>query len=606
MKQKKLIGLLIIAVVLPVLTMIAKTNQDTRNKAAGTYYYCVKREKTALNQFDVMPYTGTEDCLTYIQRTLTAKYNAGEVYGCFDNPYACSLKQMYYCQNRKCNETDEKHFTVETCQKAAIYYGHNITCTDKADCGGECDCGNAVGEECCHSYLNEFDTGCNNGLGCKLENNRCYNIYYLCDKTQVVPTEMNCLARFNTQDMSTDSHCSQGNNSCNKSKTTCDLNCKTPKATITPTPTSDPNRYTKFYDCVYKGEACSLLDFGISMTIDECKAKYNIACIPPDKQADCDKMCLTDKVHGYSRSTGCNEMGMFNCVIDDVDPEYYGSQTDAQNKSWCMGDANTCKNPTNTPPIIITNTPTNTPTPGSGSGIPFTRVPDNGNYVCEDGHFKCLADPQGTFKGGTTDENRSACQGPAGGCNVEKRYQRLLNPNNNPICTNGKYQCVENLTSEMNLMACEASCVDPKHYSRVINGGNFVCENTRYKCYENVSGDFFWEDSDAKNLANCQGEYNSCTWTTITPTITLTPTPTSTPTPGFNCGLCSFQKSGYYGPEKTGGDYNCDGIVNMGDYVVWRREYIDKIIGNILKSDGDCDGRVTTADYSKWREKYLL
>lgn len=57
--------------------------------------------------------------------------------------------------------------------------------------------------------------------------------------------------------------------------------------------------------------------------------------------------------------------------------------------------------------------------------------------------------------------------------------------------------------------------------------------------------------------------------------------------------------------DKQGGDYNGDYTVNGSDYIVWRREFVDKIVEGGPKSDGGCDGKVSMADYSLWREMYL-
>lgn len=51
-------------------------------------------------------------------------------------------------------------------------------------------------------------------------------------------------------------------------------------------------------------------------------------------------------------------------------------------------------------------------------------------------------------------------------------------------------------------------------------------------------------------------------------------------------------------------DYNRDGVVNGGDYVVWRNVFIDKMTNSGFFADGNCDKKVTIADYSYWREVY--
>jgi len=97
---------------------------------------------------------------------------------------------------------------------------------------------------------------------------------------------------------------------------------------------------------------------------------------------------------------------------------------------------------------------------------------------------------------------------------------------------------------------------------------------------------------------------------TPTPTQTPTNTPTVTPTPPIIHPECTFRceqiKTNYTGPNKWGGDYNCDGILSGGDFSVWRNEAIDKeFVGTRVESDGTCDGRSTVADYARWREELL-
>lgn len=71
------------------------------------------------------------------------------------------------------------------------------------------------------------------------------------------------------------------------------------------------------------------------------------------------------------------------------------------------------------------------------------------------------------------------------------------------------------------------------------------------------------------------------------------------------CVRCKDLKINYVGQDITGGDYNCDGIVTLGDFTVWRNEGIDNELNVPVRSDGDCSGKVTVNDYSWWRKKYL-
>lgn len=121
----------------------------------------------------------------------------------------------------------------------------------------------------------------------------------------------------------------------------------------------------------------------------------------------------------------------------------------------------------------------------------------------------------------------------------------------------------------------------------------------------------------ADDLAVINGDFTVSVWLNCK----ITPTPTNTPTIMPAEGLCksvvldslhpeclvSCKKTddNYIGMDKWGADYNCDGDVTGGDFIVWRKEFLDKIVGDFLQSDGNCDNKVSLADYSKWREEYL-
>jgi hypothetical protein len=97
--------------------------------------------------------------------------------------------------------------------------------------------------------------------------------------------------------------------------------------------------------------------------------------------------------------------------------------------------------------------------------------------------------------------------------------------------------------------------------------------------------------------------------------FTPTPTPTIMPAEGLcksvvldllnpECLVsCKKMDDNYVGMDKWGGDYNCDGGLTTGDYIVWRDEFFKK--GTEREADGDCDGKTSLSDYSKWREEYL-
>jgi MYXO-CTERM domain-containing protein len=74
---------------------------------------------------------------------------------------------------------------------------------------------------------------------------------------------------------------------------------------------------------------------------------------------------------------------------------------------------------------------------------------------------------------------------------------------------------------------------------------------------------------------------------TPTPTPTATPTTTVTPTPTPMCIL---------------GDINCDGIVDIRDYGIWRQNFGQTNCGNPADLDGNCI--VDIRDYGIWRANF--
>lgn len=69
----------------------------------------------------------------------------------------------------------------------------------------------------------------------------------------------------------------------------------------------------------------------------------------------------------------------------------------------------------------------------------------------------------------------------------------------------------------------------------------------------------------------------------------------------FGCDESALRQN----DPKFRGDYNCDGDLTGGDYIVWRGEFIDKKYEFGVQSDGNCDGKSSLIDYSRWREEYL-
>ncbi len=86
--------------------------------------------------------------------------------------------------------------------------------------------------------------------------------------------------------------------------------------------------------------------------------------------------------------------------------------------------------------------------------------------------------------------------------------------------------------------------------------------------------------------------------TTPSPTtgLTNTPVPSLTPTGPNPTELPTC-------PKKPQGDANCDGIIDMGDFDIWKKEFIDRLAKD---ADFNSDGKVSLLDFEIWRKNYFL
>jgi hypothetical protein len=85
---------------------------------------------------------------------------------------------------------------------------------------------------------------------------------------------------------------------------------------------------------------------------------------------------------------------------------------------------------------------------------------------------------------------------------------------------------------------------------------------------------------------------NAVSLTDVTPAASATPTPTATPTATAT-------------PPSTGcilADINCDGIVDIRDYGIWRQNFGATNCGNPADLDGNCI--VDIRDYGIWRQNF--
>jgi hypothetical protein len=123
---------------------------------------------------------------------------------------------------------------------------------------------------------------------------------------------------------------------------------------------------------------------------------------------------------------------------------------------------------------------------------------------------------------------------------------------------------------------------------------NMNCDKTTVKCVK------------------CGGDYQPCCLSTDRNTCR----------PGLECdrGVCKkkvedvgngcflLKGSVYIGPNTNGGDYNCDGVVDIADYSVWRKEFVDRqkwVEGSNWWADVDGIGNVKTTGYSTWRNVFF-
>jgi MYXO-CTERM domain-containing protein len=92
---------------------------------------------------------------------------------------------------------------------------------------------------------------------------------------------------------------------------------------------------------------------------------------------------------------------------------------------------------------------------------------------------------------------------------------------------------------------------------------------------------------------------NSVTLTDVTPAPTATSTPTVSPTPPAGAATATPT------PPPGGcilGDINCDGIVDIRDYGIWRQNFGQTNCGNVADLDGNCI--VDIRDYGIWRQNF--
>ncbi len=103
----------------------------------------------------------------------------------------------------------------------------------------------------------------------------------------------------------------------------------------------------------------------------------------------------------------------------------------------------------------------------------------------------------------------------------------------------------------------------------------------------------------------------------LTPTPSLTPLPTGQPTatrvptstititqiPSITPSVSVSPSPTISGCDKTHGDANCDGLYNLVDFEIWRKEFMG--ILSTKTADFNADGNVTILDFESWRKKAM-
>lgn len=187
-------------------------------------------------------------------------------------------------------------------------------------------------------------------------------------------------------------------------------------------------------------------------------------------------------------------------------------------------------------------------------------------------------------------------------CNVVKKYwQHDATANGYNCSTDSRWMCTE--TTTVTKFADKASCendvgCDVTFYRYTCNPvtGNWSCVNTPQTGQPSYSEVTYGSAAAAEQKCITDDPSDLCKKTST-------------------CSVCSEEKNGYVGPDKSGGDYNCDGVLTTGDYIVWRGEYLDYVLKRINKNryvaNGNCKNNpdlyylTGTRDYSLWRENYL-
>lgn len=735
-----LIGILVISIAIPALTVLVQENQDVRNRAAGTWYFCLRRTATGGGVEVVSIDSGkmTEaECEAYAKSykggSASSEWERGnvEVGSCTQASDLCEftpLSVFSKCNNGTCGNSD-RHFSLDSCTRALKYYvKYNLgktpaesdkcfstiqACKDSGLCETTtqkwyyCDgtqatckvdtnsypdsasCTAAHGGRTCYYY--DEEAGCNSLCAAA-------DYKYYCDTTCKKTTEKfagadcsavlgkacystsNCngvcptsgtscsgsegtvpSGSWGCQSLSTRAYCLNGVWSSSNSEY-CQYDCKDGRCNSAPPTTCNDYQGNPisagFWGCK-TATTRAWCNSGVWINDDNCATNggtcLNGVCNTP---AACSKVGDTCCVGG---STGkfCN-----NSLLCGRDSKCT-TDCGGTNENCCYNDkcdtGLTCNSSGKCVTVSTCNSVGDTCCMSSGvaycnnslkCGVHGTCLTSCGTKdqvcchesivggVCVSG-LSCL---NGICKGATetvcgnrpdgtarvvgeswcTGNTLYECINPTGTsinlrttpctdgcaaltsttakCNVVKKYwQHDATANGYNCSTDSRWMCTE--TTTVTKFADKASCendvgCDVTFYRYVCNPvtGNWSCVNTPQTGQPSYSEVTYGSAAAAEQKCITDDPSDLCKKTST-------------------CSVCSEEKNGYVGPDKSGGDYNCDGVLTTGDYIVWRGEYLDYVLKRVNKNryvaNGNCKSNsdlyylTGTRDYSLWRENYL-
>lgn len=651
-----MIGLLVMAVVLPVLTTIVKTNQDTRNKAFGTCnvagYSCCYDDT----------HMWCENGLT-CNASWKCEASGGGGATKTPTPPDCGITVgKPCCENSICGTGLKCDELTKQCVLACAVEGdfccapngaiktpycmNGLTC-DGIYCKKPVACGTEVGAKCCANSV------CNPGLRCVGASDTsvgtctlaCAKVGdFCCNENGKSFCDMGLDCDMNGRCSNT---CGTANNICClvNGSAVCDngLNCVNNLCVVPPTSTPVP--------------VCNSVGASCCASGNTLYCNSNLKC---DSNVKCSSTCGTKDKLCCIGTSGLICDNPLNCV----------------NNSCVAPTATPTMTPITTPTITPTPTTavvTNTPTPVIRGGCDYFD-PVRGMIVMNmnPGQVECWNDKLVSCPstGGTPIVTDCVAGGKI--CNPNKReceYKwcsyngQLFSPgqvgcdqSGSVIVTcpvTGNTPTIKTCNSDQKCKSENGvfSCVDKCIYNGVTYGeGTIKCDGNILVTCPQYGGKPVIKDCAAtsqacdQNKQTCVEAVKKCTYGTLIipasnkacsgnllldcPAAGGTPTVTDCTTSGQicdgsqkacvvakKCSVCADTKVNYVGDDKKGADYNCDGIVNMGDYVIWRNEYVDKLNGKTqtrYEANGNCHFDPATKfvtgldDYSLWRQTYLL